>query len=92
MEFISFRDIYHHIAFSITIIIGATWSGAIKDKLSTISYFKGIKGIFLQSLIITLFLLLLLAFFYFILNNLQIRENSILKKRNEDKDMKLKTD
>jgi len=92
MEFISFRDIYHHIAFSVTIIIGATWSGAIKDKLSTISYFKGIKGIFLQSLIITLFLLLLLAFFYFVLNHLQIKENSILKKINEDKDVKLKTD
>tara|TARA_Y100001970_G_C14127297_1_gene799672 strand:+ start:211 stop:489 length:279 start_codon:yes stop_codon:yes gene_type:complete len=92
MEFISFRDIYHHIAFSITIIIGATWSGAIKDKLSTISYFKGIKGIFLQSLIITLFLLLLLAFFYFVLNHLQIKENSILKKRNEENNFKIKTD
>ena len=44
MEFISFREIYHHIAFSVTIIIGALWSEAIKNKLSTISYFKGING------------------------------------------------
>lgn len=90
MEFISFREIYHHIAFSITIIIGALWSEAIKNKLSTISYFKGINGIFLQSIFITAFLLLLLIFFYFILNTLQMKEESIIK-HNEEKS-KFKTD
>jgi|TARA_Y100000022_G_scaffold84531_1_gene72926 hypothetical protein len=92
MEFISFREIYHHIAFSVTIIIGALWSEAIKNKLSTISYFKGINGNFLQSLIITLFLLLLLIFFYFILNTLQNKEEAIIKKVNEKEDFKIKTD
>lgn len=92
MEFISFKDIYHHIAFAVTIIIGATWSEAIKNKLSTISYFQGIKGIFLQSIVITIFLLLLLMLFYFVLNNLQNKEDSLLKKSNKTDDSKVKTE
>jgi hypothetical protein len=78
MEFISFKEIYHHIAFAVTIIIGATWSEAIKNKLSTIRYFKGINGIFMQSAVISGFLLLLLVFCYVVLDYLQKKEEKYL--------------
>jgi hypothetical protein len=83
-EFISFKDIYHHIALAIAIVLGATWSETIKDKLATFTPFKGIKGGFLQSIAVTLILLALLMGCYVVLFSLQRQEDAYLKKQDED--------
>uniref|UniRef100_A0A6C0AU11 Uncharacterized protein n=1 Tax=viral metagenome TaxID=1070528 RepID=A0A6C0AU11_9ZZZZ len=80
-EFISFKDIYHHIALAFAIVLGATWSDTIKDKLSMYTFFKG--GL-LQSIIITFLLLGILMICYLILFSLQRREDAYLKKLDED--------
>ena len=83
-EFISFKDIYHHIALAIAIVLGATWSDAIKDKLATYTQFKGIQGVFLQSIAVTGVLLAVLMGCYVILFSLQRQEDAYLKKQDED--------
>ena len=83
-EFISFKDIYHHIALAIAIVLGATWSDAIKDKLATYTQFKGIQGVFLQSIAVTGVLLAVLMGCYVVLFSLQRQEDAYLKKQDED--------
>lgn len=83
-EFISFKDIYHHIALAIAIVLGATWSDAIKDKLATYTLFKGIQGVFLQSIVITVVLLVILMVCYGVLFSLQRQEDAFLKQQNQD--------
>ena len=83
-EFISFKDIYHHIALAIAIVLGATWSETIKDKLSMYTLFKGIKGSFLQSIAVTFVLLTVLMGCYVVLFSLQRQEDAYLKQQNQD--------
>ena len=83
-EFISFKDIYHHIALAIAIVLGATWSDAIKDKLATYTPFKGIQGVFLQSIAVTGVLLVILMVCYGVLFSLQRQEDAFLKQQNQD--------
>jgi len=83
-EFISFKDIYHHIALAVAIVLGATWSETIKDKLSMYTLFKGIKGSFLQSIAVTFVLLTVLMGCYVVLFSLQRQEDAYLKKQDED--------
>lgn len=83
-EFISFKDIYHHIALAIAIVLGATWSETIKDKLSMYTLFKGIKGSFLQSIAVTFVLLAVLMGCYVILFSLQRQEDAYLKKQDDE--------
>ena len=83
-EFISFKDIYHHIALAITIVLGATWSETIKEKLSMSTLFKGIKGGFLQSIAVTFVLLTVLMGCYIILFSLQRQEDAYLKKQDDE--------
>ena len=83
-EFISFKDIYHHIALAIAIVLGATWSETIKDKLSMYTLFKSIKGSFLQSIAVTFVLLTVLMGCYVVIFSLQRQEDAYLKKQDED--------
>ena len=46
MEIISFREIYQHITLSLVLVVALTWSDAIKAKLSSMSLFKNINGLF----------------------------------------------
>lgn len=80
-EFISFKDIYHHIAIAFAVVLGATWSDMIKDKLSMYTSFK--RGL-LQTIIISFVLLGILMICYLILFSLQRREDAYLKKLDED--------
>ena len=83
-EFISFKEIYHHIALAVAIILGTNWSDAIKEKLATYTPFKGIQGIFLQSIAVTIVLLSILMISYVVLFSLQRQEDAYLKTQNQD--------
>tara|TARA_Y100000813_G_scaffold198386_1_gene186380 strand:- start:1048 stop:1278 length:231 start_codon:yes stop_codon:yes gene_type:complete len=61
MEIISFSDIYQHITLSLILVVAITWSDAIKAKLSSISFFKSINGLFLQAVVITLVIFVILV-------------------------------
>ena len=79
-EFISFKDIYHHLALAIAIILGSSWADAIKNNLTTYTLFKGIPTILLQSII----LISILILSYHVLLSLQRREDAYLKQQNQD--------
>ena len=83
-ELISFKDIYHHIALAITIVLGATWSDTIKEKFTMYTPFKGIKGGFLQSIAVTFVLLAILMLCYVVLFSLQHQEDAYLKKQDDE--------
>ena len=61
MEIISFSDIYQHITLSLLLVVAITWSEAFKAKLSSISFFKSINGLFLQALVITFVIFVILT-------------------------------
>ena len=82
-EFISFKEIYHHLALAVAIILGTNWSDAIKEKLATYTPFKGIQGIFLQSIAVTIVLLSILMICYGVLFSLQRQEDAYLKTQNQ---------
>jgi len=76
-DFISFKEIYHHIALAIAIVLGATWSDAIKAKLMDYAIFSRTNGVLLQSVIVTVSLLSILMGCYLVLFSLQKEEDDI---------------
>tara|TARA_B100000035_G_scaffold116948_1_gene99132 strand:- start:3389 stop:3649 length:261 start_codon:yes stop_codon:yes gene_type:complete len=82
MEIISFREIYQHITLSLILVVALTWSDAIKAKLSSMSLFKNINGLFLQAIVITVVIFAILILINFIIKNLQ-KEQDILVKKEE---------
>lgn len=76
-DFISFKEIYHHIALAIAIVLGATWSDAIKAKLMDYAIFSRTNGVILQSVIVTVSLLFILMGCYLVLFSLQKEEDDI---------------
>ena len=80
MEIISFREIYQHITLSLILVVALTWSDAIKAKLSSMSLFKNINGLFLQAIVITVVIFAILILINFIIKNLQKEQDILIKK------------
>ena len=77
MEIISFSDIYQHITLSLILVVAITWSDAIKAKLSSISFFKSINGLFLQAVVITFVIFVILVGMSVIFKELKKTEKKI---------------